>query len=102
MTYFYYKVKVKGQDLGHYLAKLLKRFQFSQNVLTFLSVKRLRQDDCQYVMGDKTTVNYAKHIIMSSLSSFVRIKAGDVSCHKVFIICLVAMDHNYVIDHYVP
>ncbi len=37
MTYFYYKVKVKGQDLGHYLAKLLKRFRFSQNVFTLLT-----------------------------------------------------------------
>ncbi len=36
ITYFYYKVKVRGQHLGHYPAKLLKRFQFSQNVLTFL------------------------------------------------------------------
>ena len=35
MTYFHYKVKVRGQDLGYYLAKLLKRFQFSQNVFTF-------------------------------------------------------------------
>ena len=29
------KVKVKGHDLGHYPAKLLKRFRFSQNVFTF-------------------------------------------------------------------
>ena len=36
MTYFQYKVKVKGHDLGHYPAKLLKRFRFSQNVFTFL------------------------------------------------------------------
>ena len=36
MAYFHYKVKVKGHDLGHYLAKLLKRFWFSQNVFTFL------------------------------------------------------------------
>ncbi len=35
---FYYKVKVNGQDLGHYQAKLFKRFRFSQNVLTLLAV----------------------------------------------------------------
>ncbi len=36
MTFCYYNVKVKGQDLGHCHAKLLKRFLFSQNVFTFL------------------------------------------------------------------
>ncbi len=36
MTYFHYKVKVKGHDLGHYPAKLLKHFRFVQNVFTFL------------------------------------------------------------------
>ena len=35
MTYSHYKVKVKGQDLGHYLAKMLKHFRFSQNGFTF-------------------------------------------------------------------
>ena len=46
MTYdldlnFYFKVKVKGQDLGHYPAKLLKHFWFAQNVFTFFSVNWL-------------------------------------------------------------
>ena len=31
-----YKVKIKGQDLGPNPAKLLKRFQFAENVFTFL------------------------------------------------------------------
>ncbi len=35
MTYFYHKVKVKGQDLDHYPPKLLKHFRFVQNVFTF-------------------------------------------------------------------
>ena len=41
MTYFDYKVEVKGQDLGHYPAKLLERFRFAQNVFNFynLSIK---------------------------------------------------------------
>ncbi len=34
-TYFYHKVKVKGQDLDHYPAKLLKHYRFVQNVFTF-------------------------------------------------------------------
>ena len=33
---FHIKVKVKGQCQGHYLAKLLKPFRFSQNDFTFL------------------------------------------------------------------
>ncbi len=32
MTYCYYKVKVKGQDLGHYPAKLLKHCMYAENV----------------------------------------------------------------------
>ena len=36
MTYFYLKVKVKGQDLDHYPAKLLKHCMFLQNVFAFL------------------------------------------------------------------
>ena len=41
MTYarsFHIKVKVKGQCQGHYPAKLLKHFRFSQNVFTFLII----------------------------------------------------------------
>ncbi len=41
MTYFHYKVRVKGYDLGHYPAKLLKHFRFSQNVFTFLKAKEI-------------------------------------------------------------
>ena len=37
MSYFYHKVKVKGQDLGHYPAKLLKHCcTLVQNVFAFL------------------------------------------------------------------
>ena len=35
MTYFYNEVKVKGHDLGHYPAKLLKHCTFLQNVFAF-------------------------------------------------------------------
>ncbi len=38
MTYLYYKNKVKCQGLGHYPAKLLKRFTFVQNIFTFFYV----------------------------------------------------------------
>ena len=38
MTYFYYKVKVKGQDLDHCPAKLIKRYRFTQNVFTFFLI----------------------------------------------------------------
>ena len=34
-----FKVKVKGQDVGYYPAKLLKRFRFSQNVFTFFTAQ---------------------------------------------------------------
>ncbi len=40
MTNFYYKVKVKGQDLDHYPAKLLKHYRFVQNVFTFFMLKQ--------------------------------------------------------------
>ena len=43
MTYFYYKIKVKCQDLGHCPAKLLKCFRFVQNVFAFfLSIQFIR------------------------------------------------------------
>ncbi len=41
VSLFHIKVKVKGKDLGHYPAKLLKRFRFSQNVFTFFKAKNV-------------------------------------------------------------
>ena len=38
VIYFYYEVKVKGLDLGHYPAKLLKRITFIKIVLQHLKI----------------------------------------------------------------
>ena len=48
-TYFYHKVKVRGQDLDHYPAKLLKHYRFVQNVFTFFLIHYFlaKRDPCQ-------------------------------------------------------
>ena len=55
MTYFKYKVRVIGQNLGHYPAKLLKRFTFvqmSKRLESSISVKdHLKERGCKIYGG---------------------------------------------------